>query len=317
MFLRLRSPYFAIVRIRQIHYSPISKPLLPHFKQKIQHVHPWNYQRRYETNDGIRMMIYQWRNIILSGCMVMVCAGTIFWFFGDDIKIKLSGHGADVVSDSIGNPVVVDKASRLSREVVEDILRNENTREQARVFTKTLLTNLFHDESMKKEAVEFVGRVLLDTGTKESVYCLIDKLAKDDKTKKLVAELLMSGVHHVLDNAAVRKHAYDFLVSNQNQDALVVLLESLINNPKSLQMVTNLALNGVHNVLDNNQVKNHAHNFVLDQLRDDEFQKQGSDTIYSFVTGAFYPTWLISDTSEKNEEDSNKEVEENNKEEKK
>ena len=157
-----------------------------------------------------------------------------------------------------------------------------------------------------------------DPSTKQTLIRLLQRLMIDQEMQKNVSEFTSRIIYDVMKKSETEVQLGQLfrraILQKDNQDALYILLKEFIDDQKTKQLATNLALEVTHNVLNDENVKIAATTFIKDILSDSGLQQQSGDFAWNAVKNALKPKWFTnhakttspSSSNEKQESDENK-----------
>jgi hypothetical protein len=156
-----------------------------------------------------------------------------------------------------------------------------------------------------------------DPSTKQTLIRLLQRLMTDQEMQRNVSEFTSRIIYDVMKKPETEIQLGQLfrraILQKDNQDALYVLLKEFIDDQKTKQILTNLALEVTHNVLNDDNVKIGATAFIKDILNDSGLQQQSGDFAWNAVKNALKPKWFTnhakstsSTNDEKQQSDENK-----------
>ena len=142
--------------------------------------------------------------------------------------------------------------------------------------------------------------------TKETLIRLLQRLMTDQEMQKNVSEFTSKIIYDVMKNPETEIQLGQLLrraiLQKDNQDALYILLNELLHDQKTKQLLKDSALEVSHQVLNDESVKIAATTFVKDILGDTGLQQQSGDFAWSAVKNALKPRWFTNQTKPTNDE---------------
>lgn len=84
------------------------------------------------------------------------------------------------------------------------------------------------------------------------------------------------------------------ILQKDNQDALYLLLKDFVHDDRTKQLLSNLAVETTHQVLNDENVKLAATQFVKDVFSDTGLQEKSGDFAWSTFKNALKPKWFRS-----------------------
>lgn len=137
--------------------------------------------------------------------------------------------------------------------------------------------------------------------TKQTLIRLLQRLMIDPEMQQNVSEFTSRIIYDVMKKPETEVQLAQLfrraILQKDNQDALYILLKQFIDDEKTRQMLTNLALDVVHQVLHDETVKISATTFVKDILSDSGLQQQSGDFAWNAVKQALKPRWFNNSTN--------------------
>ena len=132
--------------------------------------------------------------------------------------------------------------------------------------------------------------------TKQTLIRLLQRLMTDPEMQENVSEFTSRIVYDVMKKPETEIQLAQLfrraILQKDNQDALYILLKQFVDDPKTRQMLTDLALEVSHRVLHDESVKIASTNFVKDILNDSDLQQQSGDFAWNAVKQAVKPKWF-------------------------
>jgi hypothetical protein len=137
-----------------------------------------------------------------------------------------------------------------------------------------------------------------DPSTKQTLIRLLKGLMTDRDMQVYVSEFTSQIIYDVMKKSETEIQLGQLfrraILQKDNQDALYILLKEFIDDEKTKQLATNLALDVTHQVLNDESVKTAATTFVKDILNDSSLQQQSGDFAWNAVKNAIKPKWFTS-----------------------
>ncbi|UJR36230.1 hypothetical protein I4U23_028962 [Adineta vaga] len=199
-------------------------------------------------------------------------------------------------------------------DVARSSLEQDSVRQQVNLLSQELIQNLLADPNILSKALLFLEHVMDNPSTKDTLIRLLQRLMTDNEMQKNVSEFTSQIIYDVMKKPETEiqlGHLFRrAILQKDNQDALYILLKEFIDSEKTKEILTNLAREVAHQVLNDESVKITATTFVKDILNDTGLQQQSGDFAWNAVKNALKPKWFTSHakTSTMNE---NQKVEEN------
>jgi hypothetical protein len=270
--------------------------------------HYWEATRNllYEYEKKLKYRGYNTLRISLGLLMGSIL---VMYLFGKQIKGFFSAHGADVASQSLSNTNFQISASDFSKNVVHQLLGDPEVSDLAVQFlsdlvkrpdTRRVLSDLvvavLQDESTKQQvsklAREQVAWYLLnDPQTIENVVAMITRIIIRDETLQSANEL----VHKIIQDTSVQNQ-----VSQLFANVIVTDIVKL--------KAQDLGTHTVRQVLEDENIKEHATSFVRAVLMDQHIQHDAGYALWEALKVSLTPRWFVRTTATTTEED----IEQNN-----
>ncbi|EFC47853.1 hypothetical protein NAEGRDRAFT_78700 [Naegleria gruberi] len=215
------------------------------------------------------------------------------FLFSEDIKNFFSQHGADVASRSLGSESVQMSAEVLSKAVVQQVLSDAKTTEHAVNFLKDLISR----KETQQLLVTLLLQVLQDPITQEYVSQFAKErialyLLRDEYTIQVASEFawkiidkpetkdhLVILLNNALKDEAFRQHVADLFAS--------VILYDVVK-----QSGSELGMHTVHNVMDDQNVQQHAEVFVTGILSNQKVRHDAGFALWEALKVSLTPTWF-------------------------
>ncbi|CAF0830733.1 unnamed protein product [Rotaria sordida] len=183
-------------------------------------------------------------------------------------------------------------------DVAKSSLEQDSVRQQVNVLSQELIQNLLSDPNILSKALVFLERVMDDPSTKQTLIRLLQRLMIDREMQQNVSEFTSQIIYDVMKKSETEIQLGQLfrraILQKDNQDALYILLKEFVNDDKTKQMLTNLALDVSHQVLDDENIKIAATQFVKDILNDSGLQQQSGDFAWNAFKNALKPKWFTS-----------------------
>lgn len=143
--------------------------------------------------------------------------------------------------------------------------------------------------------------------TKQTLIRLLQRLMIDHEMQQNVSEFTSRIVYDVMKKPETEIQLAQLfrraILQKDNQDALYILLKQFVDDQKTRQMLTNLALDVSHQVLNDESVKIAATTFIKDVLSDSGLQQQSGDFAWNAVKQALKPKWFTNQTKSSSTDD--------------
>jgi uncharacterized membrane-anchored protein YjiN (DUF445 family) len=189
-------------------------------------------------------------------------------------------------------------------------------RQQVNVLSQELIQNLLSDANILSKALVFLEHIVDNPTTKQTLIRLLQRLMTDHEMQKYVSEFTSQIIYDVMKKPETEIQLGQLfrraILQKDNQDALYILLKTFIDDQRTKQMLTNLAHDVTHQVLNDESVKIAATTFVKDILNDSGLQQQSGDFAWKAVKNALKPKWFTnhakSPTSTNDEKEQSEEI---------
>ncbi len=182
----------------------------------------------------------------------------------------------------------------------------DSVRQQVNVLSQELIQNLLSDPNILSKALLFLERLMDNSSTKQTLIRLLQRLMTDQEMQQNVSEFTSKIIYDVMKKPETEIQLGQLfrraILQKDNQDALHILLKEFIDNQKTKQMLTNLALEISHQVLHDESVKIAATTFVKDILNDSGLQQQSGDFAWNAVKNALKPKWFTNQAKSTNDQ---------------
>jgi hypothetical protein len=137
-----------------------------------------------------------------------------------------------------------------------------------------------------------------NSSTKQTLIRLLQRLMTDREMQQNVSEFTSQIIYDVMKKPETEIQLAQLfrraILQKDNQDALYILLKQFTDDQKTKQILTNLAHEVTHQVLNDENVKLAATRFVKDILNDSSLQEQSGDFAWNAVKNALKPKWFTS-----------------------
>ena len=162
--------------------------------------------------------------------------------------------------------------------------------------SQELIQNLLSDPTILARALVFLERLMDDASTKQTLIRLLQRLMTDVEMQHYVSEFASRIVYDVMKKPETEVQLAQLfrraILQKDNQDALYILLKEFIDAEKTREVLTHMALDVTHRVLNDESVKTNATNFAKDVLNDTGLQQQSGDFAWNAFKNAFKPKWF-------------------------
>jgi uncharacterized membrane protein YheB (UPF0754 family) len=142
--------------------------------------------------------------------------------------------------------------------------------------------------------------------TKDTLIRLLQRLMTDQEMQKNVSEFTSKIIYDVMKKSETEIQLGQLfrraILQKDNQDALYILLKDFSHDEKTKQVLSNLALEISHQVLNDESVKIAATKFVKDILNDTGLQQTSGDFAWNAVKNALKPKWFTNQAKSTNDE---------------
>jgi len=227
--------------------------------------------------------------------LTALALGVLVFLFGEELKNFFSQHGADVASRSLESESVQMSAEVLSKAVVQQVLSDEKTIEHA---------------------IDFLRQLVSRQDTQQLLVSLLLQVLKDPTTQSFVSQFVKEtvAIYLMQDEQTLQvasNFVYKIMEKQETKDQLVQLLNAALQDEKFRQQAaemfasvilydvvkkngTELGLHAVHNVLDDEGVKQHSESFVSNVLTNQKVQHDAGFAIWEAVKVSVTPGWFYS-----------------------
>ncbi|CAF1399275.1 unnamed protein product [Adineta steineri] len=218
------------------------------------------------------------------------------------VKALIIGSGIVVVSTVLFLYVFRTPLKNQTVQQVADVARSsleqDSVKQQVNLLSQELIQNLLSDPNILSKALLFLEHVMDNPSTKETLIRLLQRLMTDQLMQKNVSEFTSQIIYDVMKKPETEIQLGQLfrraILQKDNQDALYILLKSLADDEKTKQMLSDLATEISHRVLNDETVKLAATTFVKDILNDSGLQAQSGDFAWNAVKNALKPKWFTS-----------------------
>jgi hypothetical protein len=166
------------------------------------------------------------------------------------------------------------------------------------ILSQELIQNLLSDRNILSRALVFLEHVMDDPSTRETLIRLLQRLMIDREMQQNVSEFTSKIIYDVMKKPETEIQLGQLfrraILQKDNQDALYILLKGIADDEKTKQLLTKLAVEVSHQVLNDESVKIAATTFVKDILNDSGLQQQSGDFAWNAVKNALKPKWFTS-----------------------
>jgi uncharacterized membrane-anchored protein YjiN (DUF445 family) len=172
----------------------------------------------------------------------------------------------------------------------------DSVRQQVNVLSHELIHNLLSDPNILSKVLVFLEHIMDDPATKQTLIRLLQRLMTDHEMQENVSEFTSRIIYDVMKKPETEIQLGQLfrraILQKDNQDALYILLKEFIEDQKTKQILTNLAQEVTHQVLNDEDVKINATRFIKDILNDSSVQEQSGDFVWNSVKNAVKPRWF-------------------------
>jgi uncharacterized membrane-anchored protein YjiN (DUF445 family) len=243
----------------------------------------------------------QYRGYSTLRILAGVVGGSVLltWLFQKQIKGFFSEHGAEVASQSLSSSNVQTSAGDLSKAVIQQVLQDPKSSDMAVQF----LTQLSQRPDTRRMVVELVVSVLNDEQTKQQVSQLAREqvawyLLNDPQTLENVVTMftraLMSNQTLASSNELVKKVIQDEYV----QDQVAQMFAKVIVTDYVKSSAQDLGTHTIHQVLEDENVKEHTTSFVRAVLQDQHIQHDAGYALWEALKVSLTPRWFARSPTE-------------------
>ncbi|CAF1060507.1 unnamed protein product [Rotaria magnacalcarata] len=216
------------------------------------------------------------------------------------VKALVIGSGIVVISTVIflyvfRKPLKNQTVAQVA-DVARSSLEHDSVKQQVTVLSQELIQTLLSDPNVLSKALVFLEHVLDDPSTKQTLIRLLQRLMADREMQQYVSEFASQIVYDTLQKPETEVQLGQLfrraILQKDNQDALYLLLKDFVNDEKTKQLLSNLALEISHQVLNDENIKIATSKFVKDVLSDSDLQEQSGNFAWSAFKNALKPKWL-------------------------
>ncbi|CAF2949395.1 unnamed protein product [Rotaria sp. Silwood2] len=213
------------------------------------------------------------------------------------VKALVIGSGIIIISTVIFLYVFRKPLKNQTVAQVADVAKN-SVKQQVNVLSQELIQNLLSDPNILSKALAFLERVMDDPSTKQTLIRLLQRLMIDREMQQNVTEFTSQIIYDVMKKPETELQLGQLfrraILQKDNQDALYILLKEFVDDDKTKQMLTNLALEVSHQVLNDEDIKIATKEFLKDILNDSSLQEQSGYFAWSAFKNALKPKWFTS-----------------------
>ena len=211
---------------------------------------------------------------VALGLTVLALVGLSMWVFRDSVKTSTAEQVADVAKRSLADSDVQQQVNSLSQEVVQRILTDPTVLNTALQFT----TRLLHEPSTQTALSNLLSSLLQDPVTLQRAHVfsaqLVQTLTASPAVQRLTADLVRGAIE-----------------LPENRAHLIALMQSVLNDEKSLAELRRVGSASAHDVLSDAAVREHATLFVKSVLADSTLQQTAGEALWGAVRYSFRPKW--------------------------
>lgn len=237
--------------------------------------------------------------LIIGSGIVVVSSVVFLYVFRKPLKNQTVAQVADVAKSSLEQGEKKDKLDCFSFLFFDEYFlfsSSEKVRQQVNVLTQELIQNLLSDPTILAKVLTFLERLMDDPSTKQTLIRLLQRLMIDVEMQRYVSEFTSRIVYDVMNKPETEIQLAQLfrraILQKDNQDALYILLKEFIDAEKTRDVLTSLALDVTHRVLNDENVKTNATNFAKDVLNDAGLQQQSGDFAWNAFKNAIKPRWF-------------------------
>ena len=240
--------------------------------------------------------------LIIGSGIVVISSVLFLYVFRKPLKNQTVAQVADVARSSLeqGKFSWID-----SRRTIFSF--SDSVRQQVNVLSQELIQNLLSDPNILAKALVFLENIMENPATKQTLIRLLQRLMTDPEMQQNVSEFTSRIVYDVMKKPETEIQLGQLfrraILQKDNQDALYILLKQFIDDQKTRQVLTNLALDVSHQVLNDETVKIAATTFIKDVLSDSGLQQQSGDFAWNAVKQALKPKWFTNQTKSPSADD--------------
>ena len=211
---------------------------------------------------------------VAVGLSLLTLALLSAYMFRDSVKTSTAEQVADVAKRSLADSDVQQQVNSLSQEVVHRLLTDPAVLSTALAFT----TRLLHEPSTQQALSGLLSRLLHDPATLQQAHDfstqLVHSLTSSEQVQRLTAELVKGAIAQA-----------------DNKTQLIALLQSVVNDERSLLELRKVGSASAHDVLNDRSVQEHMTAFVKQCLADHSLQQTAGEALWGAVRYSFRPKW--------------------------
>lgn len=189
---------------------------------------------------------------------------------------------------------------------------SDKVKQQVTALSQELVQNLLSDPNVLSKALQFFERVMEDPSTKQTLIRLLQRLMTDAEMQRYVSDFTSRIIYDVMQRPETELQLAQLfrraILQKDNQDALYIVLKEFINAEKTREILTDLATDVAHRVLNDEKVKVEAMNFAKGVLNDTGLQQQSGDFAWNAFKHALKPKWFKTEAKSTDALASNKET---------
>ena len=297
MFTRLSCIYrTSSISLRLIHRTAwlknIEQPVEQENKKRTKHS-PSEFAELVLRRLDFRQQRGLVKALIIGSGTIAVSAVIFLYIFRKPLKNQTVVQVADVAKSSLEQGPI-DKIFFIF--VFIDRFLLESVRAQVTILTQELIENLLSNRTILVKTLAFFEQILDDPSTKQSLIRLLQSLMVDVEMQRYVSEFVSRIVYDVMKKPETELELGQLirraLLQKDNQDALYILLKQFIDDEKTKKLINQLAFDVVEKVLNDENVKITATNFVKDVLADPTLQERSADFAWKTAKTALKPKWF-------------------------
>ncbi|CAF1564623.1 unnamed protein product [Didymodactylos carnosus] len=166
-----------------------------------------------------------------------------------------------------------------------------------------VVNKLLIDPHILSKTVLFLEKIIQDENTKQTLIRLLQHLMIDKTMQKYVTEFTANIVLEIMAKPETEIQLGELLrraiLQQDNKDALFILLKKLIEDTDTKQLLTDLAIQISHNVLNDENIKIAATVFVKEILNQSSLQHEAGDALWNAVKYTLKPKWFTTKANSK------------------
>lgn len=243
------------------------------------HSHTYASQAREITSALLTTLSHsskaQLRKMTLIVAGVLGLGAFLIYIFRDPLKGHLSEQTADVAKRSLTSSEVQMQVNVLSADVVRQLLDNPAVMAQCSAFVSRLMAN--------PETRAAVVQLLQATANDPQSLVVLSRLSSQLLADLMAKPETLSQLTQLLRAA---------ITTPGNEQALQILFKNFAADPKTQEMVADLAKRAAMDTLHDANVQSSAKQFMKDVTADQAVQKSTGDAMWNAIKYSLKPNWM-------------------------